>query len=115
MIDEQENNDAWIVDMYADDPYAEEKLAKKQAAMAHARAHIKRRNKDSLEFMDENGTKLIAPSESYIKDLESKINRQQEIIKIQAGQIAFLSNKFSSLEKDISQLQDAMKFIYERF
>lgn len=119
MIDEENkennNNDAWIIDMYADDPNAEANLAKKQAAMAHARTHIKRRSNNAIEISDDKGNKLIASSEKCVDELRAQVDRQQELIKIQTAQIAFLNNKFTTIQAELTQLQEAMRFVYERF
>ena len=114
-INDVPEDETWLVDMYADDPNAAENLAKKQAAMAHARSHIKRHSKDTIELHDDKGNKLMASSELYVRELEKKLARQQEIIKIQSSQISFLNSKFTSMQAEIAQLQDSMSFFNERF
>lgn len=110
------SDDDYLNDMYAENPNAQEILAKRQAAAAHARSYIKMRDKNKIELIDDKGNKIQVSSDEYIKSLENKIKELEKISKAQTSQIVFLNNQYLKIQNDIANLTNNIAaFINDSF
>jgi hypothetical protein len=99
----EDYDSSWISDMYSDTPEFQEyvKSLNEPSKKGFAPKII---GKEFIQFNDEKGNPIKVPSEKYVDNLEEKVVRLEEIMRVQSAQISFLNNKFIKLQEQISVL-----------
>lgn len=105
---EDSEDNSWISEMYADTDEFKEFVKKSLGTNSKKDFNIKTIGKELVEFKDEKNNPVKVPSEKYIKTLEEKIHRLEEIVRAQNSQIDFLNRKLGDLDGKVKLLNDIM-------
>jgi uncharacterized phage infection (PIP) family protein YhgE len=104
-----ESDDSWVSEMYADTPEYEEYIKSLNANDKSNNFAPKIIGKEYVEFKDAKGNPIKVPSEKYVDSLEEKINRLEEVIRVQNNQLNFLTNKYAEVQGQLKTLQNVLR------
>lgn len=104
----EDTDNTWIHDMYADTPEFQEYIKSLNSTDEKNNLAPKIIGKEFVEFKDEKNNPIKVPSEKYVKSLEEKVQRLEEIMRVQNNQINFLNNKFVNMQAQLKTLHDIL-------
>lgn len=107
-----EDGKDWLQDMYSDDKETLEFL-RSVSEKKHTENLPKVINKQFIEFKDEKGNFIKVPSEKYVVSLEERLDRLEEVVRIQKSELVFLKNKYLISQQQLKNLESVLNYFNE--
>ena len=101
-------DDSWLDKMYAETPESNAFIKSLNDKKDEGDGIPKPVGHKFVEFKDAKGNKIMVPSEAYVKELENKIARQNQVSRTQDQQIEFLNRKFIEVSKELANLKTVL-------